>query len=100
MGKPRCDPPRRTSGGVTNPVPPPVRPRIDTRDSRRMPLVEVPPGWEPPAMLPGDPPGDWDRRELGRHLEHQEVGWFDAPPSWWKVRARRRWRDRVPRGFR
>lgn len=25
-----------------------------------MPEVDVPAGWKPPAMLPGDEPGDWD----------------------------------------
>ena len=92
LTKPRRDPPRRTSGGVAYPVPPPVRPRPSD-------IVGLTPG-APRPLLRGEPPSESDRRKLVQNLEHMEFGWFDPPPSWWKVRARRRWRDRVPRGFR
>ena len=65
-------------------------------------IVGLTPGAPRPLLRgdePNDSPTESDRRALVQSLEHLEFSWFDPPPSWWKVRARRRWRERVPRGF-
>lgn len=89
---------RPTSPAKPNP---PRRPRnlaeirnLDRKERLAMSYYPTP---ENGGMPPRPRPADIDEM---RAVVARTPDWFDAPPSWWRFIARRRWRDRVPRGFR